>query len=133
MMSAMSVAMLLMLLPSRIGGSEATFPTWHQRFASAINRLMSAVLGSLVLSLSLWFRADLHEMRTSRIQDCDPFLVPIKGTGGHYRSGSVDGPSTLSGYSLNVFVTFCGWHFETCRTHLGCKIICSEERARCLL
>ena len=63
MISAMSVAMLLMQVPSGIGGSAATiaFATWHRRFGSTIDRLTSAVFGdSLVMSLFLRFDADLR-------------------------------------------------------------------------
>ena len=65
--SAMSVAMSLMQVPSGIGDSASTiaFTTWHRRFGSVINRLRSATFGvSLVLSLFLWFGADLRGMRT---------------------------------------------------------------------
>ena len=118
-MSAMAVAMLqIMRLPSGIGGSVATFVTWHRRFGSAINRLRSAVLGvSLVLSLPLRFCADLYGMRIfTYTRFWSDSLVPLKRAGGHYRSESVDGLPTLSEYSANVFVYCCGWRFETCRT-----------------
>ena len=65
MTSAMSVAMLLMQVPSGIGGSASTiaFATWHRRFGSVINRLRSASFGvSLVLSLVLRFGADPRGM-----------------------------------------------------------------------
>ena len=43
MTSVMSVALLLMQVPSRVGVSAATiaFVTWHRKFGSAINRLGS--------------------------------------------------------------------------------------------
>ena len=61
-MSAMSVAILLMQVPSGIGGNAATlaFATCYRMFGSAINRLRSVVFeGSLVLSFFLRFGADL--------------------------------------------------------------------------
>ena len=67
MTSVVSVAMLLMQVPSGIGGSSSTiaiFVSWNRRFGSVINRLRSASLGlSLVLSLFLRFGADLRGMR----------------------------------------------------------------------
>ena len=128
---AMLGAMLLMQVSSGIGGSAATvaFATWHRRFA-AINRLRSAVFGvSLVLSLSLRFGADLRGMRIFA-RDCDPIIAPLKGAGGHERSGSVDGPPALSRYSPNMLVPCCGWRFGTCRTRhfWRCKRENSEER-----
>ena len=67
MTSAMSVAMSLMKVPSRIGGSAfaIVFATWNRRLGSVINRLRSVSFGvSLVLSLFLRFGADLRGMRT---------------------------------------------------------------------
>ena len=67
MTSAVSVAMFLMQVPSEIGRSVViiAFATWHRRSRSTINCLRSAVSGaSLVLSLFLWFGADLRGIRT---------------------------------------------------------------------
>ena len=66
MTSVMSVAILLMQVPSGIGVSAAiiAFVNRHQMFGSAINRLGSTVFGSFVLSPYLRLRADLHGKRT---------------------------------------------------------------------
>ena len=85
-MSAMSVAMSLMYIPSGIGadGAITAFATWYRRFGPAINRLGSAVFGvSLILSHFFRFGTDLREIRTFAIRDYDAILMPLNGTGGH--------------------------------------------------
>ena len=80
--SAMSVAMSLMRVPSRIGDSAATiaFESWGRRFGSDINRLRSASFGvPLVQFRFLRFGADLRGMRTFSTRDCNPILVPLRG------------------------------------------------------
>ena len=86
---AMSVALSLMQVSSRIGFSASTiaFATWHRRFGSVINRLRSTSFGvSLVLSLFLRFGADLRGMQISDTRDCDPILVPLVYTVVHLLS-----------------------------------------------
>ena len=65
MTSAISVAMSLMQVSSRIGGGAAViaFTTWHRRSGLVINRLRAASFGvSLVQSLFLRFGADLRRV-----------------------------------------------------------------------